>query len=66
MAPEPLTFAARAVATPVPRPLIPVDTGNPVAFVRVPLAGVPRTGAVITGAVNVLLVSVATLVAVGI
>ena len=34
------------------------DSGKPVAFVSVPLAGVPRTGAVITGDVSVLFVSV--------
>ena len=43
---------------PVPRPEIPVDTGSPVAFVSVPDAGVPRTGAVIVGLVNVLFVRV--------
>jgi hypothetical protein len=36
---------ARNVATPVPSPLIPVETGSPVQFVSVPEAGVPRTGA---------------------
>ena len=35
---------AKKVATPVPRPETPVEIGNPVAFVRVPLVGVPRTG----------------------
>jgi hypothetical protein len=35
---------ARKVATPVPRPETPVLIGRPVAFVKVPLAGVPRTG----------------------
>jgi len=52
------TFTARAVATPVPKPEIPVESGRPVTFVRVPEAGVPSTGAVITGAVRVLFVSV--------
>ena len=33
------------MATPVPSPLIPVDTGKPVAFVSVPEAGIPRIGA---------------------
>ena len=46
------------VATPVHKPLIPVEIGNPVALVNVPDAGVPSTGAVITGAVKVLLVNV--------
>jgi len=32
-----------AVATPVPKPLIPVETGKPVAFVKVPLDGVPNS-----------------------
>jgi hypothetical protein len=49
---------ARNVATPVPRPETPVEIGRPVALVRVPLAGVPRTGAVIVGLVSVLFVSV--------
>lgn len=35
---------AKKVATPVPKPLIPVDTGSPVAFVNVTLEGVPKTG----------------------
>ena len=33
---------ARNVATPVPRPEIPVDTGRPVALVSVRLVGVPK------------------------
>jgi hypothetical protein len=33
---------AKNVATPVPRPEIPVDTGNPVALVNVPDEGVPK------------------------
>jgi thiamine phosphate synthase YjbQ (UPF0047 family) len=37
---------ARNVATPVPRPEIPVDTGRPVAFVSVIAEGVPRFGVV--------------------
>jgi hypothetical protein len=64
--PEPVSFVtaearlaldgvARNVATPVPSPLIPVETGRPSQFVNVPLAGVPKTGAT-----NVLLVSVST------
>jgi hypothetical protein len=32
------------VATPVPKPLTPVEIGNPVAFVKVPEAGVPKAG----------------------
>jgi hypothetical protein len=32
------------VATPVPKPLTPVEMGNPVAFVKVPEAGVPNAG----------------------
>lgn len=39
--PEPVALLARPVATPVPRPLTPVEMGNPVAFVSVPLEGVP-------------------------
>ena len=35
---------ARNVATPVPRPEIPVATGSPVALVRVTDWGVPRIG----------------------
>ena len=35
---------ARNVATPVPRPEIPVVTGSPVALVNVPDVGVPRIG----------------------
>ena len=35
---------ARNVATPVPRPETPVETGRPAQFVSVPEAGVPRTG----------------------
>jgi hypothetical protein len=53
-----LEGVARKVATPLPKPLIPDVTGNPVAFVRVPEAGVPRTGAVRVGEVRVLLVRV--------
>jgi hypothetical protein len=39
-----LEGVARAVATPVPRPEIPVDTGSPVPFVRTTAEGVPRAG----------------------
>jgi len=38
------TVMARAVAAPVPRPLTPVEMGNPVAFVSVPDVGVPSAG----------------------
>jgi hypothetical protein len=34
----------KKVATPVPKPLTPVEIGNPVAFVKVPDAGVPNAG----------------------
>ena len=53
-----LDGVANAVATPVPNPLTPVAIGNPVALVKVPDAGVPKTGAVMVGLVNVLLVKV--------
>jgi hypothetical protein len=56
---------ARNVVTPVPRPLIPVETGNPVQLVSVPLVGVPRTGVVSVGLVRVLLVRVSVLDMVG-
>lgn len=39
-------------------PVTPVLSGNPVAFVRTPLAGVPSAGVVSVGEVSVLLVSV--------
>jgi hypothetical protein len=39
-----LDGVARNVATPVPSPETPVEIGNPVAFVSVPLDGVPRAG----------------------
>jgi NAD dependent epimerase/dehydratase family enzyme len=35
---------ARKVATPVPKPEIPVETGSPVALVKVPEDGVPSAG----------------------
>jgi len=35
-----------------PNPLIPVETGKPVQFVNVPLAGIPKIGAVILELVN--------------
>lgn len=49
---------AKKVATSVPKPLIPVETGKPVQLVNVPDEGVPNTGAVKVGDVSVLLVSV--------
>jgi hypothetical protein len=39
-----LEGVAKKVATPVPKPLIPVLTGKPVALVKVAEAGVPRVG----------------------
>ena len=44
-----LVGEASHVATPVPNPDMPDDTGNPVQFVNVPLVGVPRTGVVNEG-----------------
>lgn len=44
---------AKNVATPVPRPEIPVATGRPVAFVNVPEAGVPKAGVTNVGLLNV-------------
>jgi len=46
--PLPVMFAASAVATPVPRPVM-APTGNPVQLVNVPLEGVPNTGVVKEG-----------------
>jgi len=45
-------LAARAVATPVPSPLTPVETGNPVALVNVPDVGVPSIGVTNVGLVD--------------
>jgi len=39
-----LLGVAKNVATPVPKPLMPVATGNPVQLVNAPLCGVPSTG----------------------
>ena len=39
-----LDGVAKKVATPVPNPDTPVDIGKPVALVKVPLDGVPKTG----------------------
>lgn len=44
---------AKKVATPVPKPEIPVATGSPVAFVNVPEAGVPKAGVTNVGLLNV-------------
>ena len=49
---------ARNVATLAPRPDTPVEIGNPVTFVIVPDAGVPRAGVVSVGEVRVLFVRV--------
>ncbi len=46
-----LEGAFRNVGTPVPRLAIPVATGRPVQYVRVPLVGVPRIGVVSVGVV---------------
>ena len=43
-----LLGVAKNVATPVPKPLTPVATGNPVQLVNVPLVGVPSNGVVNT------------------
>ena len=40
-----LDGVVKKVATPVPKPLMPVATGNPVQLVKVPEAGVPNIGA---------------------
>jgi hypothetical protein len=42
---------AKNVATPVPRPDMPVETGKPVQLVRVPEAGVPNAGVTSVGLV---------------
>lgn len=47
-----LLGVARKVATPVPSPDIPVDTGNPVQFVKVPEVGVPNKGVTSVGDVS--------------
>ena len=51
-APEEPVLTANAVATPVPRPLTPVEIGRPVAFVKVTLEGVPSTGVTSVGLVE--------------
>jgi hypothetical protein len=53
-----LDGVARKVATPVPKPEIPVDTGSPVALVSTTADGVPKSGVVNIGLVSVLLVRV--------
>ena len=50
-APAVPTLTARAVATPVPRPEMPVATGRPVALVKTPEAGVPSAGVTKVGLV---------------
>jgi len=44
-----LDGVANHAATSVPRPLMPDETGNPLQFVNVPLAGVPRAGVTSVG-----------------
>lgn len=46
-----LDGVARKVATPVPKPDMPVLTGSPVQLVRVPEVGVPRSGVTRAGEV---------------
>ncbi len=48
-----LEGVAKNVATPEPRPEMPVSTGNPVQLVNVPEDGVPSAGVVIVGLANV-------------
>lgn len=47
-----LEGVARKVATPVPKPLIPVATGKPVQLVKVPDVGVPSKGVTSVGLVD--------------
>ena len=47
-----LDGVARNVATPVPRPLTPVEIGKPVQLVSVPLVGVPSKGVTNVGEVS--------------
>jgi hypothetical protein len=47
-----LVGVPKNVATPVPSPETPVDTGNPVALVRVTLLGVPSAGVTSVGLVE--------------
>ena len=53
-----LVGVAKNDTIPVPKPLIPVAIGKPVALVKVALDGVPIFGVVKTGLVNVLFVNV--------
>ena len=46
-----LDGVVRKVATPVPKPLMPVDTGRPVQLVKVPEVGVPSSGVTKVGEV---------------
>ena len=48
-APAEPTLTAKAVATPVPRPLMPEEAGKPVALVRLMDEGVPRAGVTSVG-----------------
>ena len=52
IAPDCPTAKARAVATFVPKPETPVETGKPVQLVNVPLVGVPRIGVTSVGDVE--------------
>ena len=62
VAPAEPTLTANAVATPVPRPDIPVATGRPVALVNVAEVGVPRIGVTSVGLVDNTLLPVPVLV----
>jgi hypothetical protein len=53
---------AKKVATPAPRPLMPVDTGKPVALVSVAEEGVPKAGVTKVGEVARTLLPVPVLV----
>jgi hypothetical protein len=53
-----LEGVASQVATPEPKPAIPVETGRPVQLVSTPAEGVPSAGVVNVGLVKVLFVSV--------
>jgi len=44
-----LEGVAKRVATPVPKPLTPVEIGRPVAFVKTAALGVPRAGVTSVG-----------------
>ena len=49
--PRSLDGVASQVATPVPKPLMPDDTGSPVQFVSTPEVGVPSNGVTSVGLV---------------